>query len=349
MLDLAAAVALMMKRQGLAAAVDETAYDTLFRQASPVLPPYWCCPGSPPILAFRAAFDDAERNFKLRQRREIVKGRFQGGNLGYVRADELELFAAAFRKEGTLSAPEMELLRLLEQEGPMTVRLMKEYTGRLVKLVTPALHKLQEKFLVFEDQVDNEWDRSWYLFSAEFPSVSLTRYTRQEAIGQILLRFAALNVWFQPRMARSMYRFPAKAIEQAVQDLCARGQLAEAPLCGVPGYVRTADLPLLQGPGEVRPSVFALHRNDFLIKSQEPFLAGKYAGKEWDVLQYLLIDGRIQGAVLGKFHTGPFQVEDIALDPGVDSAGRKQEILEAVARVNDPDQSPVKRFMGEKA
>ena len=39
----------------------------------------------------------------------------------------------------------------------------------LVKEITPVLHRLQEAFLVYEDQYDGEWDRSWYRFEEMFP------------------------------------------------------------------------------------------------------------------------------------------------------------------------------------
>ena len=38
----------------------------------------------------------------------------------------------------------------------------------LVKEITPVLHRLQEAFLVYEDQYDGEWDRSWYRFGGDF-------------------------------------------------------------------------------------------------------------------------------------------------------------------------------------
>lgn len=36
---------------------------------------------------------------------------------------------------------------------------MNEETGMLVKEITPVLHRLQEAFLIYEDQYDGEWDR----------------------------------------------------------------------------------------------------------------------------------------------------------------------------------------------
>lgn len=333
---------LRMQRQHFLKKADAQEYETLFRDSSPVLPLYWCRPGSPPQIPFRAAFDDETQNFALRSRRELVKGRFQGGSVAYVYAKDLELFACAYRKETPPTFAELQMLELLEQEGPLTVRLIKEFTGKLVKEITPVLHKLQEKFLVFEDQTDNEWDRAWYVFSAEFPSVRLDRYPRREAMEKILLRFTRLNVCFSLEMAKAFYRFPAKNLSAALESLCKEGFLTHTE--GL--YVRTEDLPLLMEPRPVPPSIFPLQRNDFFVKSQEPYLKGRYGSKKWDVLQYLLIDGTVQGALTGKFHMGPFEVENVELKPGVDWTPRREEILQAARQAIDPDVSPVRRFQG---
>lgn len=158
-------VSLRMIRQHLADPVSEDGYEALFKDMSPVLTEYWCCPGQAPCLEYRANFDDLAYCDEKRSKRRIVKGRFQNGGIAYIYQEELELFAAAYRKKGQLSMMEAELLELLEREGPMTIHVIKEYTGLLTKQITPALHKLQEKFLVFEDQADSEWDRGWYAFS----------------------------------------------------------------------------------------------------------------------------------------------------------------------------------------
>ncbi len=149
-----------------------------------------------------------------------------GGNIAYVFADELPLFAAAYSKDRkTLSFEEVELLELLEQEGPMTVAVMKELTGHLAKQLTPVLHRLQQKFLVFEDQVDNEWDRAWYLFETEFPDINLKQFTKTEAIKELVMRFAFLNVFIKPDMLASFYRFKAEDTNRAVAELAEEGKL----------------------------------------------------------------------------------------------------------------------------
>ncbi len=117
---------------------------------------------------------------------------------------------------------------LLKREGPMNIGLMKELTGRLVKEITPALHKLQEAFLVFEDQADNEWDRAWYLMEGEFPELNLS-LPRGEAVEAAVLRFAYRIVAFDLPMAKSFFRLPVRDLKAAVDGLLSRGGSGVAP------------------------------------------------------------------------------------------------------------------------
>lgn len=71
-------------------------YAALFRLLQPVSPVYNTYPGNPPSLVHRVAFDDQATTSSWRERREIVKGRFLRGTIGYVFSDELELYANAF-------------------------------------------------------------------------------------------------------------------------------------------------------------------------------------------------------------------------------------------------------------
>lgn len=334
-------------RQHLVNRAGEGDYDVLFRQMSPVRTVYWCCPGEPPCLSFRADFEDTEYCFRMRGRREIVKGRFQDGGIAYIFADELELFGAAYRKlrRGLTEIGE-EVLSVLRREGPMNIGLLKEFTGLLSKQISPALHKLQEEFIVFEDQADNEWDRAWYLFEDEFPDVDFERYKRPEAIKIIIERFAWLNVRVDGDMIRSFYRFPAKEIKIALEELEVEGKL-------VPwenGYIRSEDTGSLTFGEEAAAGVkgvLALHRNDFLVKSNEHWLKELYRDDTYDVLQYLLVDGAFCGAVLGNFHNGPFDVEDVILDlSGEEARERREEVIEAVRKVNASELSPLKRYQG---
>lgn len=342
---------LVMQRQCLIEKVDQVAYDDLFRLMSPVLPPYWCRPGSPPSLVFRAKSDEDEHEhvFDMRSRRIIIKGRFQGGLIAYIFADELPLFASIYSEDkDSLAFYETEILELLFREGPMNIAMMKEFTGHLSKEITPVLHKLQQKFLVFEDQVDNGWDRLWYPFESEFPGLDMQKFKKMQALRTIIMRFAYLNVFINVQMINSYYRIPLVEIKKAVLELESEEKLLKVTIGKEQGYVMNEDIPLLEDEVQPPKTIFVLHRNDFLVKSNEYWLKREYNHDKYNVLQYILIDGEFRGTGVGFFKNGPFIIEDIVLDvEDAEADSRKQEILEAVRSVNNTAFNPIKRYCGK--
>lgn len=336
--------ALRMRRQCLSAPADKEEYDRLYRDTSPVQNVYFHGFGQPPCITFRAAFDDLEYNRVRQEQRILVKGRFQSGNVGFIEAEELELFAGLYRKPYKPSPTQETLLALIRREGPMNIALMKEMTGLLVKEITPALHKLQTAFFIFEDQPDGEWDRGWMRFEEMFPDVDVERYSRQEALRIVLRRFAYRYVRFTAMEAKSFYGLPEKEIVQAAQALAQEGVF----IADGDGWLLASDFALLQRETFTPFSgVFTLHRNDFLVKCNEYWLKTQFCSPNADVLQYLLIDGRFRGAVMGRFRYGPYEIENIALTlPEAEAQARRAEMLAAVDRINPHKESPVMRYCG---
>ena len=174
------------------------------------------------------------------------------------------------------------------------------------------------------------------------------RYTKVEALKILLQRFAYRMVWFDVAMAKAFYRVAEKEIRKAVEELAAEDVLVPRES----GYVLKSDMALLQDyvPKDIR-SVYALHRNDFLYRAQEPVLKqmvkDRTAGLPYDCepLQYLLIDGRFHGASVGHFRYGPYDLNDIVCSLP-DPESRREEILTAVLAVN-PGGNPL-RFMGRE-
>lgn len=338
---------LRMERQCLLKKAGEEEYVRLYRDAQPGQNVYWNGFGQPPTLSFRADFDDLEFNRGRQLERRLVKGRFAGGNLGWIEPGDMELFAALYRKP--LARPTLEqqmLLELIKKAGPFNIQQLKEETGLLVKQITPILHRLQEAFLIYEDQYDGEWDRGWYRFDEIFPEVNMERISRREALKIVLQRFAYRTVWFDAAMAKSFYRIPEKEIRAAAEELTAEGVLT----AWESGYMLKSDERLLADYEPVEMHfVCALHRNDFLYKIHEHILKEWIkkltAGLEYDhePLQYLLIDGEFHGAVAGHFRNGPYDLNDVVCDLP-DAWSRKEEILEAVRTANF-GKEPV-RFMG---
>lgn len=355
--------ALRMERQYLTRKANEVEYNAIYRDMSPGQNVYWNGFGDPPSLTYRAEFDDIGYNRRRQKDRILIKGRFQGGNLGWIEKDDLELFAGLSRKPlEKLTPVQSTLIDLIEREGPMTIQHMKENTGLLVKEITPALHRLQEAFLIYEDQYDGEWDRGWYKFSEMFPDADLEKYSRLDALNVILRRFAYRHVLFDVKMAKSFYKLPEKDIKFAVSDLVADDILVE--FCENSendtnnknnknniGYILREDSKLLKSyaskPDYADYAVYAMHRNDFLVKSNEHWLKERFTHSYPDTLYYLLIDGEFCGAAVGKFRYMP-EIEDIMLDlPQKEVFALKDEILRAI-HVLCGENNPIKRYQGEE-
>jgi len=336
-------IALRMNRQYLTTQANETEYIALYRDSQPGLNVYWHGFGDPPSLTYRANFNDIEFNRRRQSTHALLKGRFCGGNLGWIMPEDLELFMAAFTKPLPSPTPrQAELLALIERE-PLTIQQMKEETGMLVKEITPALHRLQEAFLVYEDQYDGEWDRGWHKFSDMFPDINPAKYTRHEAQKIILKRFAYRLVCFDAKMAKSFYKWPEREINAAITALIEDNILTSSDH----GYILREDLVLLETYTEnPQKSVFAMHRNDMLVKSHEYWLKERYPHTYADTLYYLLIDGEFKGMVAGKFRFAPAEVEDVILDLAPEEAAtRKDEILQAIHCLCGKDNT-IKRYMG---
>ncbi|MBT3274612.1 MAG: hypothetical protein HN368_15755 [Spirochaetales bacterium] len=339
--------ALRMERQNLLEKADESEYRNLYRDTSPGRNVYYHGFGNPPSMTFRANFNDIEFNRKRQLERKIIKGRFQGDNVGWIEQQDVELFAGLTCKPMTNPTPSQEmLLELIDREGPLNIQVMKEITGMKVKEITPILHKLQKAFAVYEDQYDGEWDRGWYRFSEMFPDVNLGKYSRHQALKIILRRFAYRLVVFDSMMAKSFYRLPIKSIQTAIGEMVNEGVLVEYGS----GYALQSDFILLSEKSFTAPRlIFALHGNDFLVKSNEHWLKEKFNDRETQVLYYLLIGGEIRGAVKGFYKHGPYVIEDVVIDmPQETVEERKDEIVSAIYAVTDPDKSPIKRFIGKK-
>ncbi len=350
--DPVAVCALRMERQCLLSPADEDTYLALYRDLQPGQNVYWNGFGQPPTLSFRAAFDDLAFNRERQARRDLIKGRFVGGTLGWIVPEDLELFMALYRKPLVKStAIQQHILELIEREGPLTIQQIKAATGLLVKEITPALHRLQEAFLLYEDQYDGGWDRGWYRFGEMFPEAKPDRFSRSEALEILLQRFAYRQVVFDAAMVRSFYKLPIREIQAAIASLearqvlipCAQGYLLAADAARIPAF-------LTAHPEGAGTGVYALHRNDFLYKSREHQLKAAfeplYISLPYDhePLQYLLIDGEFHGAVVGHFRNGPYDLNDVVCDLP-DAKQHRDAILEAVRAVNF-GRGPA-RFMGQ--
>ncbi len=324
---------------------DAEAYFALFRLAQPVAPIAMTYPGSPPELVYRATFDAGEAADRLRADRTLVKGRFRDGGVGYVFADDLELYATAFRKPmKSLNELQQSVHDAIAGAGLLTPRQIAEATGELNKKVMPALHRMQTAFLVYEDQPDNDWERGWYVFEDEWPDVNLGRRTQEEAAADVIARFLQADVFATAEQIKDRTAFPKRLIDRVMADMESVGRARAVEIQGLGvGWMLPGDVPEPQA-GDAR-STFMLHKSDPLVQSHVSELKRRYAGLE--ALQYLLIDGEFQGAVLGHWRIGPHDVDDIVLElPAAERENRREEILAQVAKTYRPPNHNILKYAG---
>lgn len=328
-------LSLRMARQGFTAPVSRADYDALYRDLQPGRCVYWNGFGQPPTLAPRPDFDDLEYN-RLRQRdHNLLKVR-AAGNLGWIDADDLPLFAALYQKPLDVMTPAQEkLLTLLHRTGPLNIQQIKEETGWLVKEITPILHRLQEAYLLYEDQYDGEWDREWYPIEEMFPALDSQKPERETALETLLGRFAFRMAAFTLDEARAFLRLPVREIRAALQRMTGRGVLHEEDAL----FMLSEDVALLpETDPEIAPFVCLIHRNDPLYRACEPAIKAMIEPCTADLpydcepLEYILMDGRFVGAVVGHFRNGPYDLNDVVGICPLDS--RREEILSLVRAMN---------------
>ena len=337
-----------LRRQRLAIPL-KTAKDyvSLFRLLQPVSTLFYTRPGDPPTLQPRTLFNDAREAERLRAQRTIVKGRFLGGGIGYVLAEDLWMYANAFQRPLNLpNEIQQTVLQALQSTGPLTSRQIKEETGLLNKRIMPALHRLQKAFLVYEDQVDTDWDRGWHNFASEWPEIELSDSQFQDAAAQILLRFLKGHVFATYEQLRDWSQLPGRRLSKLLQEMENTELIAPKEIAELgQGWTRSQDSVSVEG--NVKPCVFMLHKADVLVRSHASELKRRFGDEE--VLEYLLIDGQFHGAVLGRWRIGPHEVSDIAVHlPAEQRAIRRKEILDVVGRRYGPPDSPIPKYAGRK-
>jgi|RhiMetdeSRZDD1v2_1073273.scaffolds.fasta_scaffold104280_3 Winged helix DNA-binding domain len=324
---------------------DRHQYQALFALLQPVAPIYFSYPGTPPRLVHRTAFDDGVEAERLRAVRTIVKGRFLGGTVGYVLAQDLELYARAFRRPlARLNVMQRTVLEAVQTMGGLTPDQIKEETGLRKKEIMPALRRLQEAFFVYEDQVTTNWDRPWYDFEAEWPDVDLEGAPWEVAAVQVLLRFLRGHVFATLEQMQDWSRWPARALQRLVGAMEKDGVLVPTVVDGLgEGWIGAEQSEMHDKTAP--PSVLMLHKADVLVRSHGRMLQRQFGTAE--VLQYLLIDGAFKGAVLGHWRIGPHDVEDIVVAlPAAQRQQRQEEILHAVAQQYHPPRYHILKYDG---
>lgn len=329
-------------------AKSEAEYDKIFKRLQPVSTEYFAEPGQPPAIRDRALFDDMSYNRLLRQNQDIIKARFQGNTISYVLRDEFEMYASAFAKP--ISRTDdimMELYTVLNQVGPMEKSQIIEELDLKGPMVTKILQKFQKAFMVYELQPDKFGEQVWQTFESEWPEFNIENLDAFEAKKAVIRRFIQNMVVADFDMICNWSRFSKRETKEIIVDL-EESEVVEKIIEDSESFWY---LPEDKGAVlnkmivHVKPSVHVIHKADYLYRSYESKLKNEYKGKE--ILQYILIDGEIRGAVEGHWRIGPHNIENIIVNISEhESTVRKDEIIAEVAKLYHPPYSNILRYNG---
>ncbi len=342
---------LRMERLGFTnPAESEAEYDDIFRRLQPVSTEYFTEPGRPPAIRDRALFDDVFYNRLLRQNQDIIKARFQGNTISYVLRDEIEMYASAFAKPiSKVDETMMELYTVLNQVGPMDKSQLIEELDLKGPVVTKILQKFQRAFRVYELQPDKFGEQVWQTFESEWPEFDIEKYNAVEAKKEVIKRFIENIVVAEFDMISDWSRFSKRETKEVIANLEESGIIEKIGESSKVFWCLPEDREEIRNRMMVQiiPSIHVLHKADYLYRAYESKLKVQYKGKE--ILQYILIDGEIKGAVEGHWRIGPHNIENIIVNiPEHEKVIRKDEIIAELAKLYHPPYSNILRYDGEE-
>lgn len=175
------------------------------------------------------------------------------------------------------------------------------------KAIMPALHRLQEAWLVVELQLDGDWGRPWALFESEWPEVDLRSWTQETAQAEVVMRKLATLVWATEPQLAAATGLGKTAVRRALGSCTNRVEAVS--MGGEQGWLQTQDLDL--EPLPPARGVRFIHKADPLVQAYLPELKARFPG---ETLGFLLLDGELDGALMGHWRISEHPVDDLVID-----------------------------------
>lgn len=331
---------------------DEEAYMELFRRLQPMAPVHFTRPGDPPRLVHRTTYNDMNMSSDLRARHRLIKGRFNGGRIAYVLEEDLKLYATAFRKTPTtFKQIHEDVMIAVRESGGLTKEQLKEELTYPAGEIGKALQDLQMAFLLHEEQTDTDWETGWLEFATEWFEVPTDADSKEASLTTVVHRFIESMVFATLKQIKSWSGLPVKTISMTLSRLLEKGRLVQAQIDGLgEGFMLATDANLSEQitlNKDIPRAVYMLDKSDYLVRADLDELQSRYKGLE--VLQFLLVDGKFQGVVLGHWRIGPYDVDDIILDlDESDVLARKDEVIAAVRAIYSPEYHHILRYSGSE-
>jgi hypothetical protein len=308
----------------------DTDYLAILRTLAPMRPPSYEFPGTPVCLFDRHQASDGSSpqqvGERVRRQGLVVKARFQHNNVAYVPADEMPLFVAAFKKPRELGWDDRTVLDVLEHEGPLHKKDLAELSGIKGRALSKALENLQYGFFVFEQQLETEWDNPWCATSTEHPEWFEGNDDTRTARLEVIRRFTRAHVFSSTQEIKDWSGFTNKDLQVILEQLLRRGDLRKATVDGWGEHYLSNDFEKV--PFE--PCSAILDPGDPLVTAQVSYLKQDFPNMP--ILKYVLIDGKICGAVEGRWGIKAFDVTDVHVPRHAHKNPLRNVIIEKIRR-----------------
>ena len=147
---------------------------------------------------------------------------------------------------------------------------------------------------------------------------------------------------------RDWSRWPLRRVSKLLAKLEDEGGALPGEVAGLgAGWFAPGGVPTVPS-AKPAPGVFVLHKQDFLVRAHASELRRRFGSR--DLLQYLLVDGELCGAVRGHWRFAPYDVDDISVElAGRERDRRREEILGAVREQYPPPRHAIQRYAGVEA
>lgn len=319
----------------------------ILRALQPYPPIAGTMPGSAPHPRSRVVGYQDEWSQQWRAAGRLVKGRFMKGNVAYVTAVDLTLYAAAFRRplRAPLPQPARRILDLLERHGPMPKFMMKDMTDIERGRFDQALLSLNRAFEVMEIQREVDWDSPWDLRRRAFPNADPDAWEQTDAQAEVLRRFTKA---FGPATVTEMSDWSGwnqRTINKLLDHLLAHHEIIRVGIEGETeeAYLAGEDAEALKAAAPVSGFIVVLPPNDPFVTPQWSHLQARYRPYP---LPYcygvIVVDSEIAGAAWGHYKRRYIHIEELSLEPAiVHDPPRMDEVLTTLESQMGAGQVPI--------
>ena len=204
--------------------------------------------------------------------------------------------------------------------------------------------------MLFEDQVDKDKDRAWYLLEDEFDEMDFSHWSQESAIREVIRRYLYLNVTGDLEGVKSFTKLTNKDIKTAIEVMMNKGEIIEVMIEGMSMMMLTGDEPAVEKTSETIPDkIYLLDNNDYLVKSIDLKLKKQFEKSPYKTIAYICIKGVIVGRLLGYFRFGPNDLEDVELELMDElKEAYRDRILDLIEESYEGEENYLKRYCGNE-